>query len=102
MAKESPSLVHHKQFERGRKRRIVDDGIGPVQDIEKKRLQHLRQFTHPFEIELLELRECQRVSHVIEPGAVLSALRPLLKRLPKICVYDVRQRIKSSLLGLDF
>src|ERR1700674_411573 len=54
---EHPGFIDEEGLEDVANLRVADDRIGPMEDVEKQRLQHLRIFPHALEIEALETRE---------------------------------------------
>src|SRR6266700_846323 len=50
MTKETPSLIAHKDFERGGMLWVANGGVRPVEDIEKKRFKNLPDLVHTLKI----------------------------------------------------
>src|SRR5712692_9091531 len=101
MTKESPRLIYDKGFECGGEPGVVNRRVGAVQDVEEKRLEHLRDFVHALKIEGLEAGEREVVLGVVEESSVLAALHPFLERRSEIAAQDVRQRKEPALGRFD-
>ena len=78
IAQEPPRLVQHEHFERAGQGRVEDRRRRPMEEIEEQRLQHQRHAVEPFEVDVLERRQGDRVLDVVEQPA--RTARPRTQR----------------------
>src|ERR1700690_19690 len=77
--------------------RGADDRIGPMEDVEEQRLQHLRIFPHALEIEALETRETDCVLGIVKKKSELSALLPFVETAVQVAT----KRIAEGAQGMQ-
>src|SRR5437762_9718419 len=111
MAEKSPCLINEECLERRDCFRAVDGGIGPMQNVEKKRLNQFGVTIHSLKVEALESRQREGVLLIVEDLLVLTAAHPLLQPsgqglLQGICQHTQgpqirRQNVKVLNLGVQ-
>src|SRR5205807_10631314 len=79
MTEETPCLINKERLERGHRFRAVDEGIGPVQNVEKERLNQFGVTIHTLKVEALESRQRERVLLVVKDLFILTTTHPLLQ-----------------------
>src|SRR5579859_426011 len=79
MTEETPCLINEECLERRDCFRAVDEGIGPVQNVEKERLNQFGVTIHSLKVEALEPRQRERVFLVVEGLLVLTTAHPLFQ-----------------------
>src|SRR5205807_232067 len=79
MSEEPPCLINEERLERRDCFRVVDESIGPMQNVEKQRFNEFRVTIHSFKVEALEPRQRERVFLVVKDLLVLTAAHPLLQ-----------------------
>ena len=72
-----------------------------MEEVEQQRLQHERHAVEPFEVDVLERRQRDRVLDVIEDLGVLAAFHPPLELLREPAREDVGQREQPALIGIE-
>ena len=97
---EAPRLVHDEDLKGRRDCRVVDDVIGPVEDVEEKGLDDLGVLIHTLEIEALEAAKAQSVLGVVEYRLVLPALDPFREAVRERLREKRRERPETTDAGI--
>src|SRR5260370_37472030 len=95
MQEEAPGLVHEKGFERGGKLRIMNNHVGPMQDVKQQRLNQFGMLVHALEVEALEAAEGQCVLCVVEGPAVLAAVHPAVQLVGQVFAERIGQHAQG-------
>src|SRR5437764_13530001 len=95
MTEETPCFINEECLERGHRFRAVDEGIGPVQNVEKERLNQFRVTIHSLKVEALEPRQRERVFLVVEELLVLTTANPLFQPAGQGLLQSVNQNAQS-------
>src|SRR5947209_16809771 len=79
MTEETPCFIDEERLECGHRFRVVDEGIGPMQNVKEQWLNEFRVTIHSFKVEALEARQRERVIFVVKDLLVLTTADPLLQ-----------------------
>ncbi len=98
---EHPGLVDDESFENPGKLVVLDDGIGPVEQVKQQGLDELRIPLHPFELDALEPGKSECVFGIVKEEPELSILGPLVQGLFQGVRKRVLQGRESAQAGIN-